>query len=160
MRKRANAIAAGPNAPLQRQPEEELKQRKEAARRAPREYAGTPPAPPPVQRSENTTGMPDHVKERAENSFNADFSGVKIHANSSKAPSVGAVAYTQGADIHFAPGAFTPGTAAGQRLLGHELAHVVQQSEGRVQPTIEVNGMPVNDSPALEREADLMGGKI
>ncbi|MBW2663243.1 MAG: DUF4157 domain-containing protein [Deltaproteobacteria bacterium] len=112
-----------------------------------------------VQRTENKTGMPDEVKTRMESAFNTDFSGVRIHPESSAAPAVGALAYTQGTDIHFAPGQFSPNNSAGQRLLGHELAHVQQQSQGRVQATTEVNGLPVNDSPALEEEADRLGSK-
>ncbi|MEO1450495.1 MAG: DUF4157 domain-containing protein [Bacteroidota bacterium] len=114
----------------------------------------------PVQRSaasENLTGMPDNVKSGMEQSMGSDFSSVRIHANSSKAPEVNALAYTQGNDIHFAPGQFKPDTSSGQELLGHELAHVKQQSEGRVQATTEVNGMPVNDDNGLESEADRMG---
>lgn len=113
----------------------------------------------PVQKQENKTGMPDEVKAKMESSFNTDFSGVKVHQNSSKAPEVGALAYTQGTDVHFAPGQYKPETSQGQQLLGHELAHVVQQSQGRVQPTTEVAGMPVNDNPSLEKEADMMGAK-
>lgn len=112
----------------------------------------------PVQRQdENRTGMPDAVKQRMENAFGTDFSAVRVHAESSRAPEVGALAYTQGTDIHFAPGQFKPETTAGQQLLGHELTHVVQQAEGRVQPTTEIGGMPVNDAPALEHEADVRG---
>lgn len=107
----------------------------------------------------NTTGIPDNVKQRMEDSFGTDFSGVRVHPESSKAPEVGALAYTQGTDIHFAPGQFKPDTSAGQQLLGHELAHVVQQAEGRVQPTTEVGGMPVNDDVSLEHEADVLGAK-
>ncbi len=114
----------------------------------------------PVQKKDNRTGLPDHVKGRMESSFNTDFSDVKVHANSGKAPEVGALAYTQGSDIHFAPGQFSPESASGRQLLGHELAHVVQQRQGRVQPTTEVNGMPVNDSTSLEREADIQGRKV
>ncbi|NOQ28158.1 MAG: DUF4157 domain-containing protein [Bacteroidales bacterium] len=113
----------------------------------------------PVQKQKNNTGMPDEVKSKMESSFNTDFSSVKVHSNSSKAPEVGALAYTQGHDVHFAPGQFTPESNSGQQLLGHELAHVVQQREGRVQPTTEVAGMPVNDNPALESEADSLGAK-
>ena len=113
----------------------------------------------PVQKK-NVTGMPDNVKAKMEGSFNTDFSNVRVHASSSKAPEVGALAYTQGTDIHFAPGQFSPESSSGQSLLGHELAHVVQQGEGRVQPTTEINGLPVNDNPALEDEADRMGNKI
>ncbi len=113
----------------------------------------------PVQKQDNKTGMPDAVKNKMEGSFNTDFSDVTIHPDSSKAPEVGALAYTQGHDIHFAPGQFSPNTSSGQKLLGHELAHVVQQREGRVKPTTEIGGLPVNDNPALENEADKQGNK-
>lgn len=113
----------------------------------------------PVQRAENHTGMPDDVKTQMEDSFSTDFSSVRIHADSARAPEVGALAYTQGTDIHFAPGQFKPETSVGQQLLGHELTHVIQQAEGRVSPTTEVGGMPVNDDVSLETEADMMGMK-
>lgn len=108
---------------------------------------------------ENHTGMPDNVKTQMEDSFSTDFSSVRIHADSARAPEVGALAYTQGTDIHFAPGQFKPETSAGQQLLGHELTHVIQQAEGRVSPTTEVGGMPVNDDVSLEAEADNLGMK-
>lgn len=115
----------------------------------------------PVQRqAENQTGIPDPVKQRMEDSFNTDFSSVRVHPDSAKAPEVGALAYTQGTDIHFAPGQFKPDTSAGQQLLGHELTHVIQQQEGRVQPTTEIGGMAVNDNPALEHEADARGAQV
>lgn len=114
----------------------------------------------PLQRKvENKTGIPDDVKQRMEDSFSADFSSVRVHPDSAQAPEVGALAYTQGTDIHFAPGQFKPDTSAGQQLLGHELTHVVQQAEGRVQPTTEIGGMPVNDNEGLEHEADVLGAK-
>lgn len=109
---------------------------------------------------ENQTGMPDAVKQRMEDSFGMDFSSVRIHPDSPSAPEVGALAYTQGTDIHFAPGQFKPDTSAGRQLLGHELTHVVQQSKGLVQPTGEIGGMPLNDNQALEREADVQGSKV
>nr|DAW02565.1 MAG TPA: protein of unknown function (DUF4157) [Bacteriophage sp.] len=109
--------------------------------------------------AENKTGIPDDVKQRMEASFNTDFSDVRVHPDSAAAPEVGALAYTQGTDIHFAPGQFKPDTAAGQQLLGHELTHVVQQAEGRVQPTTEIGGMPVNDNEGLEHEADVLGAQ-
>ena len=85
-------------------------------------------------------GMPASVQAKMETAFGSDFSNVQIHANSSDATAMGALAYTQGTDIHFAPGQYDPGSSAGQELLGHELAHVVQQSEGRVAPTTEIQG--------------------
>lgn len=114
----------------------------------------------PVQaKSENQTGIPDNVRQRMEDSFGTDFSSVRVHPESSKAPEVGALAYTQGTDIHFAPGQFKPDTSVGQQLLGHELTHVIQQAEGRVQPTTEVGGIPVNDNESLEHEADVLGAR-
>lgn len=99
--------------------------------------------------------MPAAVQAKMESAFNTDFSGVTIHEGT-RASSIGAQAYTQGSDIHFAPGRFNPGTASGQRLLGHELAHVVQQREGRVSAP-QGKGLPIVASPALEAEADRSG---
>ncbi|GEM_PF-2137725 len=104
-----------------------------------------------TQRVENKTGMPDNLKTGVEQLSGLDMSDVKVHYNSAKPASVQAHAYTQGSDIHVAPGQ--------EQHLGHEAWHVAQQKQGRVQPTIEVAGMPVNDNPNLETEADIMGGK-
>ena len=102
-------------------------------------------------------GMPEEVQAKMEGAFKTDFSDVKIHADSGKATEVGALAYTQGSDIHFAPGQYHPSDQSGQALLGHELTHVVQQREGRVQPTTQMAGLPVNDDEGLESEADSFG---
>lgn len=120
------------------------------------------PGTAPVQRMEdnsNSTGMPDTVKSQMEGAFNTDFSDVKVHTESAQAKNIGALAYTQGTDVHFAPGQFKPESTSGKSLIGHELTHVVQQREGKVQPTTEVGGMPVNDDVSLESEADAMGNK-
>ncbi len=112
-----------------------------------------------IQKSENRTGFPDNVVSKMTKTFGPGVSDVRAHPTSSSAVAAGALAYTRGSDIHFAPGQFKPGTTAGQRLIGHEMAHVVQQGEGRVKPTGSVAGMPLNDNPALEREADILGKK-
>lgn len=128
---------------------------------SPKLASGTP-SPQPVQRQEaspNNTGMPGEVKSKMEGAFNTDFSDVKVHTESAQAKSIGALAYTQGSDVHFAPGQFKPETSSGQQLIGHELTHVVQQREGRVQANTEIGGMPVNNDPGLEAEADSMGSK-
>ncbi len=114
----------------------------------------------PRQGYENRTGMPGNVKDQMEKAFTTDFSDVRIHPNSDQATEVGALAYTQGANVHFAPGQFKPETSDGKNLLGHELAHVVQQRQGRVKPTGKVAGLPVNDNPDLEKEADRMSEKV
>jgi hypothetical protein len=103
--------------------------------------------------------MPEDLQAKMEQSFGADFSNVRIHVGS-QASQVGALAYTQGSDIHFAPGQYKPDSRDGQQLLGHELSHVIQQREGRVAPTAQLStGHALNDSPALEQEADRMGAK-
>lgn len=103
------------------------------------------------------TGMPEPVRDKMENSFGTDFSNVNIYANDQNAVHMGALAYTQGNDVHFAPGQYSPSSQKGQELLGHELTHILQQRQGQVKPTKQGKGMAVNDSPALEKEADEMG---
>lgn len=102
--------------------------------------------------------MPLEVQSTMESVFNADLSDVTIHPNSSKATAVGALAYTQGTDIHFAPGQYDPHSRSGLELIGHELTHVVQQKAGRVGPTGRLgNGTLINDNARLEGEAERMG---
>ena len=118
-------------------------------------------AQPPVfqLKSSSASGMPDETLNKMSSSFGTDFSDVNIHSDSKSATDAGALAYTQGNDIHFAPGQYDPSSQSGQELLGHELTHVQQQREGRVQANNEVNGMPLNDDKGLEKEADDMGAK-
>ncbi len=108
----------------------------------------------------NRSGMPPAIQAKMESALGADFSNVRIHEGSQKAREVGALAYTQGSHIHFAPGQYNPDSSRGQQLLGHELTHVVQQKQGRVSPTAQLApGIALNDNPSLEREADQMGAR-
>ncbi len=80
-------------------------------------------------------GQPLDAATRAymEPRFGHDFSRIRVHADSqadASARAVNAVAYTVGQDVVFQAGALAPETADGRRLLAHELAHVVQQSNG------------------------------
>lgn len=104
----------------------------------------------PVQKK-NETGMPDNLKAGIENLSGFSMDDVRVHYNSDKPATVQALAYTQGTDIHVAPGQ--------EKHLPHEAWHVAQQMAGRVEPTTEIGGMPVNDNAALEHEADVMGEK-
>lgn len=99
----------------------------------------------------NETGMPDNLKVGIESLSGFSMDDVRVHYNSSKPATVQALAYTQGTDIHVAPGQ--------EKHLPHEAWHVAQQMAGRVSPTTNINNMPVNDNAALEHEADLMGEK-
>lgn len=103
--------------------------------------------------------MPDGVRRKMEAFFKADFSGVRIYQGSA-AQSIGAHAFTMGSDIHFAPGQYSPDTPRGQQLLGHELAHVLQQRQGRVRaPQGRGQGTLVVNDLALEAEADRLGAR-
>ncbi len=82
--------------------------------------------------SSSKTGLPEDVQSKMEQSFGTSFNDVNVHANDKSANDLGALAYTQGKDIHFAPGQYNPESKKGQELLGHELTHVVQQRERRV----------------------------
>jgi Domain of unknown function (DUF4157) len=102
--------------------------------------------------------LPPDLCADMESAFNTDFSAVRVH-ESAQAASLGALAFTQGTDIHFAPGQYDPHSEGGRQLLGHELAHVVQQRAGRVAATSDIGGVPLNDEPALEQEADDLGAR-
>jgi hypothetical protein len=96
------------------------------------------------------TGLPDTLKAGIEARSGLSMDRVRVHYSSSEPAQLNAHAFTRGADIHLAPGQ--------QRHLPHEAWHVVQQAQGRVRPTTDVRGVGVNDDPALEREADTLGG--
>lgn len=96
-------------------------------------------------------GLPEGLRGGIEELSGQSMADVRVHRNSSAPAAVGAHAFAQGQDIHLAPGQ--------DKHLPHEAWHVVQQKQGRVAPTIEVAGVPVNDSPALESEADRMGAE-
>ena len=61
--------------------------------------------------------------------FGHDFGDVRLHTNAKAAESAAAVnaqAYSVGKDVVFGSGYYAPTSTAGQRLLAHELTHVVQ----------------------------------
>ena len=74
--------------------------------------------------------LPDTTAAYMEGRFGADFSGVRVHADSASqrlALDLDARAFTQDRHIYLGAGEYQPGTESGQRLLAHELTHVVQQ---------------------------------
>ena len=109
--------------------------------------------------SGSRSSMSAPVKSKMENSFGTSFGDVNIHTDSSQAKSMGALAFTQGSNVHFAPGQYNPQSSSGQALLGHELTHVVQQRAGRVAVPHQSKGAPINADHSLETEADNLGAK-
>ncbi|NML16841.1 DUF4157 domain-containing protein [Azohydromonas sp. G-1-1-14] len=123
------------------------------------EQAGTAPEEDTVQRSPSATAAPgptvtpqyEHALQHAiaggghvlpaatraymEGHFGHDFSAVRIHSDgraASLARQIDARAFTIGHDIFFGAAEYAPTSYAGQRLLAHELTHVLQQSDGRL----------------------------
>lgn len=99
--------------------------------------------------------LPEGVQRRMEQVFGRDFSHVRVHLGvTGAADALQAEAFTAGADLYFADGAFAPGTERGDELLIHELQHVVQAEEGRV-PTARGQTLGVsNPSDPHEVEAE------
>lgn len=88
--------------------------------------------PPIVQDVLLSPGQPLDAYTRAffEPRFAHDLGQVRIHADTQAARSaqaVNALAYTVGRDVVFSAGTYAPRAPRGQRLLAHELSHVIQQ---------------------------------
>jgi hypothetical protein len=102
------------------------------------------------ERQPNRTGLPDRLKSGLESLSGMRMDHVKVHYNSDKPAQLQAHAYAQGNEIHVGPGQ--------ERHLPHEAWHVVQQTQGRVKPTLRMKSrVSINDDRGLESEADAMG---
>ena len=113
-------------------------------------YASKPAHP--VQRMENNTGLPDGLKSGIENLSGISLDDVRIHRNADEPALLQAHAYAESTDIYLGPGQ--------EKHLPHEVWHVVQQKQGRVKATKQIQGgININDDVLLEKEADLMGRK-
>ncbi|MFC5452440.1 eCIS core domain-containing protein [Paenibacillus aestuarii] len=103
-----------------------------------------------MQRKENNdSGLPAELKSGIEQLSGLSMDGTKVIFNSSKPADLNALAFAQGSEIHLGPGQ--------EKHLPHEAWHVVQQKQGRVQPTMQMKGNTVNNDASLEIEADTMG---
>ncbi|HEY9076005.1 MAG TPA: DUF4157 domain-containing protein [Anaerolineaceae bacterium] len=83
------------------------------------------------------TPLPSSVRSRMESNFGADFSQVRLHRGveaTNLSQRIQAKAFTYGKDIYLGPHANPPESISGQRLLAHELAHVIQQT-GSIHPS-------------------------
>jgi hypothetical protein len=94
--------------------------------------------PAPIQRCGigSSCDCPPHEKlagVRRDLETGADRAAAALHAR----------ALTSGTDIMFRSGAYQPGTPGGDRLLAHELSHVLQQRSGPVSGTDIGGGIPV-----------------
>ncbi len=95
--------------------------------------------PQAIEAGLRSPGQPLDTATRSfmESGFGHDFGQVRIHTDGAAKTStraVDALAFTVGRDIVFGDGLYAPTTPKGQRLLAHELTHVVQQ-RGGAKPT-------------------------
>ena len=120
----------------------------------PRTRALVPGGPKRGMPAAGAAGMPlpGPLKEEFEAAFGADFGAVRVHAGDQAAQlsrGLQAQAFTHGPDVFFGAGRYAPGTAAGRRLLAHELTHVVQQGGAPAKrgPAPSGPGTPVTRAP-------------
>ncbi len=99
--------------------------------------------------------LPAAVRQKMESFFGTSFGDVRVHVGS-QASAIGALAFTQGSSLYFAPGQYNPNTPRGQQILAHELTHVVQQRAGRVRNPFG-SGVAVVQDRSMEAEAERMG---
>lgn len=114
-----------------------------------------PPGALHLKPSQNGQRLPEAIQRRMEALFGTSFLDVRVHVGT-EASAIGAAAFTHGTDLYFAHGQYNPGSPHGQRLLGHELTHVVQQRSGHVRNPFE-SGIAIVQDPRLEAEAERMG---
>jgi Domain of unknown function (DUF4157) len=99
-----------------------------------------------------SSALPHNVKTGFEGLSGIEMDDVRVHYDSPRPAEIRALAHTDGSDIYLGPGQ--------EEHLAHEAWHAVQQKQGRVRPTMQANGVAINDDPGLEREADQMSAKV
>jgi hypothetical protein len=101
------------------------------------------------------------TRSAMEGSFGTGFGDVRVHTGaeaSDVSRRIGALAFTTGNDVFMRDDAYQPGTPDAQRLLGHELTHVVQQ---RTMSPSGDGGMQVGPAgDAYEQAADVKGAEV
>lgn len=98
------------------------------------------------------------VAERLSSSL-GDLSDVRVHTDSTAHElnhAVSARAFATGTDVYFAHNEYKPNTSDGDKLIAHELAHVVQQRGAPTSGPLTVS----NPGDAMENEADAVADQI
>ncbi len=131
--------------------------KKRLVQRAATETRTAASAPPSVGRVLAGAGqsLDPTTQRRMEGRFGHDFARVRVHTEAeadASAQALDAHAYTVGSDIVFRHGQYQPHTSRGQRLLAHELAHVVQQSGAAASAHAPIEVAAANHPS--ERDAD------
>ncbi|GIV84415.1 MAG: hypothetical protein KatS3mg052_1422 [Candidatus Roseilinea sp.] len=125
-------------------------------------------APPEVERAlaaNRGAGapLPQPTRATMEQHFGVDLSAVRVHTGPQAEQlnrQLGAQAFTWGNDIYMGAGKYNPATQAGQRLLAHELTHVVQQAGGARRQVRRLMASTLLKELAGEARADVKLGKL
>jgi hypothetical protein len=171
----ADQIMQRPDLDLQRQVDEEdekeLLQTKPLVQQRITRGAGTQAEVPPlVLEVLRSPGQPldSSTRQFMEPRFGRNFSHVRVHVSTQSVESARAVnaqAYTVGRHVVFGAGQYAPGTTAGQKLLSHELTHIIQQEHSTVDTVDHLGHSTVmrasesNRGGLIEQPAPSEGGK-
>ncbi|MGE4220421.1 MAG: DUF4157 domain-containing protein [Alphaproteobacteria bacterium] len=114
--------------------------------------------------SPRSAGVPlaPSVQSQMAARFGRTFDSVRVHADveaASLADGLGARAYAVGSSIVFGRGQYNPGSPDGQRLIAHELTHVVQQ-QGQPAASHGSDRLPSSPGDTVEHEAERVAGAI
>jgi hypothetical protein len=99
------------------------------------------------------------VASRFSEPLGDSLADVRVHTDptaDSLARSVSARAFTTGSDLYFAKGQYEPGSSHGDRLLAHELTHVVQQRGAPTSGPLTVT----EPGDSMETEADTTAAEL
>jgi hypothetical protein len=116
---------------------EQCKQTTPMVQRKATSYTSNAEVSPIINEVLRSPGQPLDSATRSfmEPRFGQDFSRVRVHTDAravKSAQAVNAFAYTVGQNVVFDHGQYRADTAAGRKLLAHELAHVAQGGDGRL----------------------------
>jgi bacterioferritin-associated ferredoxin len=111
-----------------------------------------------LARSGGGSPLGPHTRNTMESRFGESFNDVRVHDDTSAAEAahyISAHAFTTGRDIYFGAGRYDPHSTGGQKLIAHELTHVLQQRRGAVAPGMKSLNASSHDD-VFEREAELV----
>lgn len=111
------------------------------------------------QRPSGGKPLPGPLQAKMEGAFGHSLSDVRVHLGNLP-EKIGANAFARGSDLFFKRTNYDPGSRKGQALIGHELAHVVQQRQRRVAPTHVAGPLLANQESHLESEAEKAGESV
>jgi Domain of unknown function (DUF4157)/Xanthomonas XOO_2897-like deaminase len=124
---------------------------------------GPAPSAALVERMGPGRPLPDEDRAYFESRLGADLADVQVHtgdASHRAADSLHASAFTVGSHVGFRAGRFAPGTTEGQKLLAHELTHVLQQRRGAKEKGPQTRLQVDQPADAHEQEANRVADQV